>query len=157
MKRLICLLILILVGWIFVPPAKAPKNTNSCFLILAGEPIYILNIKDPVLRAFVWFESRFIEDIVNPVSGARGILQILPPMIKRANSILELQGSNLRYTWDDAFNAKKSIEIWYLVQNYLNPTYDVRKACQIWFGIGTQYDGLTWIGYEREILILLNS
>lgn len=155
MKRLICLVILILVGWVLMPPAKAP--TNTCFLILAGEPIYPYNIKDPVLRAFIYFESRFIEDIVNPVSGARGILQILPPMIKRANSILELQGSSLRYTWDDAFNAKKSVEIWYLVQNYLNPTYDIQKACQIWFGIGTQYDGLTWVGYHKEILTLLNS
>lgn len=130
-----------------VTTMKAPEAPFA-FLITEPEPIYPFGMADYMLRAFVKVESNFNENAVNPVSGARGILQILPVMIKEVNRILVTE----KYTWDDAFDAKKSIEIWYIVQGYHNPEYTLEKACQIWFGIGIQYNGWTWVEYLSNVM-----
>ena len=123
--------------------------------IIAEEPIYIFNLKDPVARTFAYYESRFKIHAVNKVSGARGIFQFMPVMIREVNEICKLTDNPKRYTWNDAFNPQKSIEMWYIVQNYHNPEYDVAKACKIWFGSGVQYDGKTWKQYYADIKTLL--
>ena len=125
---------------------KAPVDPG--LYIVKSEPLYPFNIDDPILRAFCWFESRYQEDAVNDYTGARGILQILPSMIAEVNRILKEYGlGEIKYVWHDAFNAEKSIAMWYIVQTYHNPDYDITKACIIWFGSGTQWDGMTWVGY----------
>lgn len=72
-------------------------------------------INDMVLLSFMWYESRYDSTAINPVSGARGVLQILPIMIEEANRLQKLYHSPIRYTWDDAWSVSRSIEIWYLV------------------------------------------
>jgi hypothetical protein len=139
MKKISMLFIVVA---ILSPPLKAPEAPIT-ITMMKGTVLHPYNVNDPVLLSFIKLESGFKEDAVNPVSGARGVLQILPIMIKEVNRILTQQ----TYTWEDAFNAIKSIEIWYIVQQYHNPDYSVQKACQIWFGTGVQYDGLTWQGY----------
>jgi hypothetical protein len=115
------------------------------------EPYYKYNMKDPVLRSVTYFESRFTEHAVNKVSGARGIIQILPIMVYEVNRICKKYFPGWKYTWKDAFDPIKSMEIWYIVQAYWNPDYDIDKACIVWFGSGTQYDGMTWKHYSKEI------
>lgn len=150
MKKLICFLIGIM--FILSTPISLKAPTMNCFTIVKEEPLYPYNIQDPILRAFSWYESRFEETAVNPVSGARGMLQILPIMICETNRILlECDFNHSLYTWEDAFDAKKSIEMWYIVQNYHNPEYNTAKACQLWFGLGIQWDGLTWVGYHKGV------
>jgi len=155
------LIVMMLFVLMFPYQLRAPI-TNS-LTIIDSEPVYIFNIKDPVLRAFVGFESFYDEHAVNPVSGARGIIQYLPVMINEVNRICrvwhELSPEHVeleRYTWDDAFDPIKSIRMWYIVQEYHNPDYDIQKACQIWFGLGVQYDGITWVGYHKQIQNRLN-
>jgi len=151
MKCMKLLLIVVILQVCLIKAVKAP--IVHCLYIIEEEPLYAYNIQDAMLRAFVRFESNFKEDAVNPVSGARGILQILPPMIKEVNRIVRKKDKDaIKYTWSDAWDAQKSIEIWYIVQNYHNPEYNIQKACRIWFGIGIQYDGLTWTGYHKGIL-----
>ena len=119
------------------------------------DTIYIVEpIKeiDTVLSAFIQLESNYDSTAVNPVSRARGILQILPVMIDEANRLSTLKGNDVHYTWDDAWSIDKSIEIWYLVQGHHNPTYNIPKACRVWFGSGVQYDGMTWVQYYNKIL-----
>ena len=148
MKRKVVLISAVILLWLFHLPAKAPEY--KCLYIIASKPAYPLNIEDPVLRAFVALESNFDPFAVNKRSKARGILQILPPMIKEVNRILEEYNlSYIKYTWDDAFNIEKSINIWYIVQTYHNPDYNVKEACKIWFGRGKQYNGMTWRGYYK--------
>jgi len=142
---------LLLIGMLLFT-IKAYCPTSKAITIFEAQPLYIHNMQDPILRAFVMQESGFKENVVNPVSGARGVLQILPVMIKEVNRICKKLCIDKHYTWKDAFNAQKSIEIWYIVQNYHNPSYDLQKACRIWFGRGVQYDGLTWIGYHKGVL-----
>jgi len=111
--------------------------------IYLPQPLHPFGITDDILLAFVKVESNFDKYAENPITKARGILQITQVMIDEANRIVGWQ----KYTWDDAWSPEKSIEIWYLVQNYFNPEYGIQKAAQIWFGVGVQYDGLTWERY----------
>jgi len=147
MKKLMLIVLLTLFFTNVFAPAKYYKEA----FIIAVDPIYKYNITDPVLRAFIDYESAYLERIVNKVSGARGLLQYMPPMIKEVNRICKLQKINKHYTWYDAYSPEKSIEMWYIVMNHHNPDYDLKKACQIWFGRGIQYDGKTWVEYKKEI------
>ena len=121
---------------------------NRAIYIKQAEPICIYNIKDPLLRAVAKTESNFNPLAVNPVSKARGLLQIMPDMIKEVNRICRKIGIEESYTWADAFDPVKSIRMWYIAQDYHNPKYDLNLACQIWFGRGVQWDGMTWVEYS---------
>lgn len=150
MKKLICLLFGIVGLWLFHLPAEAPPD--PCLYIEEGVALHPFGITDHQLLAVVWLESRFEERAVNRITGARGILQITPKMIKEVNKILQRYEIRwLRYSWKDAWDPLKSIDIWYLVQTYRNPDYDLKKACQVWFGTGRQYDGMTWRDYHRIV------
>ena len=157
MKKLICFLVIFL--WVeYTPTVKAP-NGVSVMHIISSPPIAKYNVHDPLLRAVIGFESNWKEDAVNSITGARGILQILPPMINEVNRILyHYYGSAfIKYTWDDAWNPLKSIEIWYIVQNHHNPLYDSIRACQLWFGMGMQWDGMTWVEYHEVVLLAMST
>jgi hypothetical protein len=129
-----------------------PAPGFSETIILRPEPIYIYNISDPFARAVFNFESRFQENIVNKISGASGIGQITPVMIKEVNRILRLQGKSKRYKSADVFNPFKTYEIWLIVQEFHNPDYYYDKACRIWFGTGKQHDGMVWEDYYNEVM-----
>jgi hypothetical protein len=141
-----------LILWFVFMVCIAPCGPQP-LIIIKTEPLYFCNIRDPFLRAVIWYESNFFPKIVNPVSKARGILQFLPPMIQEVNRICKIYipSGKWRYTWDDAFDPIKSIEMWYIVQIFKNSEYNLSKACTIWFGTGTQYDGKTAIIYINDI------
>lgn len=152
MKYLSIVLVLWIIGlWVEAPPTymeqKIPEPKKET----------PFGIEDPVLLAFMWYESRYVDTAEQKITGARGVLQILPIMIKEANRIRLKQGSDISYTWEDAWSVDKSVEIWYLVQQYHNPEYNLEKACQIWFGKGVQYDGMTWIDYHEDVNNYLTS
>ena len=128
----------------------APELPES-LIIIKPDPVCIYNLNDPLLRAVACYESRFDTLAVNRVSKARGLIQITPIMIREVNKICNILKIPNHYTWKDAFNPFKSIEIWYIVQNHKNPAYDLEKACIIWFGAGVQYDGMTWRDYLKQI------
>jgi len=120
-------------------------------IILYSGPQYIYNVKDPFLRSVIRYESNFNERAVNPYSKARGVLQILPVMICEVNKY-----SDVKYTWNDAWDPVKSIEIWWIVMDKRNPEYHYDKACRIWFGTGIQkHDGMTWEDYYNEVMLNL--
>jgi hypothetical protein len=145
MKKCVITLILSLIF------AKVTAPEFKSIMIFEVLPCYIFNLSDPLARAVGYQESRFNPYAVNKVSGARGFMQITLIMIREANRIKRLQGSDERYKWKDAFDPDKSIEIWYLVQNFHNPSYNLEKACKIWFGSGVQYDGMTHKEYANQI------
>ena len=145
------MLITFILSILFLPCIAPVSHTSNYLYIEVSEPLYIFNMKDPLLRAVAWLESRYNERAVNKVSGARGLLQIMPVMIREVNKICKKTGNPARYTWKDAWDAQKSIEIWWIVQNYHNTEYNIQKACIIWFGKGRQYDGMTWREYLKQI------
>ena len=149
MKKALLVSVLILIVWLYHLPADAPPLWKT--YVLEEEVIHPFGITDYTLLSFMWYESRYNEKAENPVTKARGVLQILPVMVNEANRLRSLFGDSIRYTWQDAWTVDKSIEIWYLVQGYHNPEYDLQKACQIWFGRGIQYDGMTWREYYKDV------
>lgn len=131
---------------------KCTAPTFSVITIFRFNPIYGYGIKDPLTLAVADYESDFIPNIVNPISGARGLMQILPVMVNEVNRICRLKGIPERYTWNDAFDPVKSVKMWYIVQDFWNPEYDIDQACMIWFGRGVQkHDGHTWREYSVEV------
>ena len=133
----------------------APSGVTFAYLP-TPQIIAIFGLTDPLAHAVAFKESSFRPDAENDVSGARGLMQITKVMIREVNRILKLMGWNWPpYTWDDAFNPKKSIDMWYIYQNFHNPEYDYQKACKGWFGSGVQYDGMVWQDYYSHILLIV--
>jgi len=87
---------------------------------------------DRILIAHIQFESRNDRYAHNKKEDALGILQIRPIMILEVNRILQLQKKSLRFVLEDRTDPAKSVEIWYIVQNHWNPTYDLQKASRLW-------------------------
>jgi hypothetical protein len=145
MRKIMITIILILATM----KLSAPVNEAEGYII-NNEPIYAYNVSDPFLRAVIAFESNLDERAVNPYTKARGILQIMPVMIREVNKY-----SDVRYTWDDAWNPVKSIEIWNIIMTVKNPEYYPDRAIRIWFGVGVQYDGMTWEDYYQEVMKVL--
>jgi hypothetical protein len=148
MKKLILLLALS-----FIPIAGlSPEAGMGTLTIVRPDPIYIYGLQDPFKRAIAYYESRLNPKAENKVTKARGLLQITQGMIIEVNRISRRLGLTVRYTWADAWNPIKSIEIWDLVMGYWNPDNYNDRAVRIWFGTGVQYDGKTWEGYYNDVM-----
>jgi len=119
--------------------------------IPAGEVLYAYNVSDSFLRAVIRYESNYNPLAVNPVSKARGLLQITPVMVREVNKY-----SDTRYTWNDAFDPVKSIEMWNIIMQAKNPEGYWDKMCRLWFGVGVQYNGMRWEDYYMKVVKLIN-
>lgn len=87
---------------------------------------------DPLLYSFQSVESSFDTDTVNRL-GYTGVLQIGQEMTDEANRLCEMYGNPVRFTFpESALDSMQSVQIWYIVQDYWNPQYNMRKACRIW-------------------------
>lgn len=153
--------------FVFFSSLIAPINIRA--VIVMTDPLYIYNLSDPFARAIAYKESTFNPYAVNKHSKARGLFQFMPIMIDEVNKIQKRkevlsfyifhQSLNLkRYTWNDAFDPIKSIEMYYIVQQWKNPEYYYDKACRIWFGTGIQkHDKMRWEDYYNEVVKLLKQ
>lgn len=70
--------------------------------------------------ALIGVESEFDSTAVNKLTGARGILQIMPIFVREVNRLQD----SVEYTWDDAWSVDKSLEM----LNIMNPNEDVERA-----------------------------
>lgn len=87
---------------------------------------------DVMLYAFQKVESNFNTTVVNWL-GYTGILQIGQEMTDEANRICEVRGNPQRFTFpESALDSLESVQIWYIVQGFWNPTYDLKRAAKIW-------------------------
>lgn len=70
--------------------------------------------------ALISVESEFDSTAVNKLTGARGILQIMPIFVREVNRLQD----SVVYEWNDAFSVEKSLEM----LNIMNPNKDVERA-----------------------------
>lgn len=84
--------------------------------------------RDALLNAFIYVESKGVDDTINVKSGATGCLQIMPILIDEANRLTNKE----KYKLSDRTNRRKSIEIFHLMMKHKNPSYDIATACRIW-------------------------
>lgn len=90
--------------------------------------------KYALLNAFIYIESKGVNDTINKSSGAVGCLQIMPVLIDEANRLLKCN----KYTLSDRTNRRKSVEIFHLIMKHKNPSYDIDLACKVWHPNGRQ-------------------
>lgn len=83
-----------------------------------------------LITAIATVESHLNEKAVS--KDCVGYLQIRPIVVQECNNILKQRNSTKRYTLSDRLNKKKSIEMFYLIQEKFNPSYNVEKALCIW-------------------------
>ena len=95
------------------------------------KPDKIYSHEDPKLYAFEAVESDFNPTIINYL-GYGGILQEGQEMITEANIICQKLDIPYHFVLKDRLNIKKAELIFYAVQYFYNPHYDLERACKIW-------------------------
>ena len=104
---------------------------------------------DPVMDAIIQVESG---GNPNAVSGnSVGVMQITPILVKDCNQILEKKKSKKRYSLADRYSAKKSKEMFLLIQSYYNPMNNVEKGIRLWNG-GVNYSVRATNRYFRKVM-----
>lgn len=84
--------------------------------------------KELLLKSIIQVESLGKPDAYNPKEDAVGILQIRPIMLRHANQIIGFA----KYSLNDRWSKEKSIEIFWVVQEYHNPNLWLDRASHLW-------------------------
>ena len=106
-----------------------------------------------LITAIATVESNLNEKAIS--RDCVGYLQIRPGLVQECNNILKKQNSTKRYTLNDRFSKVKSIEMFYIIQDKFNPTYDIERAICIW-NAGA-YSKKKPIGYLRKVMAEYNK
>lgn len=94
-----------------------------------GKPLKTqIEKEDHILEAVLIIETTDDSTKINIIENAVGLIQIRPVMVHEANRIIGYS----KYKLIDRYSTKKSIEMWYVVQTYWNPTYNLEIACRVW-------------------------
>lgn len=111
--------------------------SNSTFIYCVDKNIddILLNLnrkshKEMVINKIIQIESEGNPNAVGDSGSAIGLLQIRPIMVKEVNRLLGEQ----RYTLEDRWCPKKSVEIFKDYQNIVNPEWDEELAAKRWNG-----------------------
>jgi hypothetical protein len=120
------MIVISLIFSLFCSVLTAPPNNS--IVIFESEPIQVF---DKMLYAFQKVESNFDTDTINRL-GYGGILQIGQEMINEANRICRIRQINESFALSDRLDSIKSVRVWYIVQNYWNESYTLKKACMVW-------------------------
>jgi len=99
-----------------------------------------------------------VESKGNPraVSGKHvGILQISPIVVDDCNRINKLKKNVKRYTYGDRYSEEKSIEMFWIIQNFYNKERNLEKAIRLWNG-GSGYTRVGTQKYYNKVIKELN-
>ena len=91
---------------------------------------YFEQHKQNVLSKIIQIESEWNTMAIGDNGSAIGLLQIRPIMIKEVNRLLKEE----RYTLEDRWDSLKSIEIFHIFQDIVNPDWDEELAARKWNG-----------------------
>ena len=83
-----------------------------------------------LITAIATVESELNEKAVS--GDCAGYLQIRPILVKECNDILKKKNSKKRYSLNDRFSKKKSIAMFYLIQEKFNPSHNIERALWVW-------------------------
>ena len=83
---------------------------------------YLLK-KDPILKAIAFVESSYNTEALNHDDGGTGLLQITPIMVHDVNRINKLKRIDIVYTLEDRLDPYKSIEMYYIFNDYYNHSH----------------------------------
>ena len=93
-----------------------------------------------------------------------GFLQISPTTVKDCNRINKINDNPKRYSLQDRFNRKKSIEMFYIIQNFYNKHGDLGEKGKIERMIRLWNGGPGWVknprktdGYYKKVIKVYNN
>ena len=87
-----------------------------------------------LVDAVMYVESRNNPNAWNKREDACGVLQIRPIMINDVNRIISKKNIPKVYTLADRWNKTKSIEIFYIIQEYYSPNGTPERIARVWNG-----------------------
>jgi len=152
------MIILSLMAMLLVDGKSFTESKHTEFNKLESIEDYMTKLEDSLRKrrlvmSIMYHESRFNDSIVNETSGASGCLQIMKSMVRHINAT---EGTN--YTYSDRFDRKKSEEMFFLIMDKYNPTYDLDTAAHVWY-CGPYKMKSRWNlsrSYRREISDIYN-
>lgn len=83
-----------------------------------------------VVKAIAHVESKNKKKAISKCGNYAGFLQISKVVVDDCNRII----GRKKYKYNHRFDKTKSIEMFYIIQNYYNPDSDVEKAIRLWNG-----------------------
>lgn len=122
-----------------IEPIEVDCSIDTTSIDTTSMVEYYIDNKDLLIEAMIWVESRDNDSAVGDGGRAVGCLQIHPIMVREANRILKLQKSSISYNLLDRWDREKSIEIFYIVNNYHNKSKSYEAIARSWNG------GPNWI------------
>lgn len=105
-----------------------------------------VNFKKKLVQSIAVVESGNNTQKVSNCGKYVGILQISKILVDDCNRII----GKKKYKYEHRYNKQASIEMFYIIQNYYNPSWDIEKAIRIWNG-GPNYSKKKTDGYFREV------
>lgn len=115
------------------------KKITALFLLFGITSIILMafnpssSISDMFLTSIITIESKG-----NPKAktkdGSAGILQIKPVMVKEVNRICKIKNIDKKFTMNDRFDVDKSIEMFWIYQNFYNKNASYEKMARDWNG-----------------------
>ena len=87
-----------------------------------------------------------------------GFLQISKGCVTECNRINKIKGVSTRYTLQDRFNHQKSIEIFWIIQNFYNPKLDIDYMVLLWnIGNSAMKKPKRKTKYYKKVMKIYNS
>ena len=113
-----------------------PKEIEIEEVVPKPDLVEVTGVVDlaPLIEAMIWVESRDNDSAYNKREDAVGCLQIRPIMLRECNRILELQNVEKRYTLQDRWSRTKSVQIFYVVNNYHHENATYEEIARAWNG-----------------------
>jgi len=113
-----------------------PKEIEIEEVVPKPDLVEVKSVVDlaPLIEAMIWVESRDNDSAYNKREDAVGCLQIRPIMLRECNRILELQNVEKRYTLEDRWSRTKSVQIFYVVNNYHHENATYEEIARAWNG-----------------------
>ena len=91
------------------------------------------SIKDAFLTSIITVESKGNTKAITK-DGSAGILQIKPIMVKEVNRICKIKKIDKQFTLKDRFDTDKSVEMFWIYQNFYNENASYEKMARDWNG-----------------------
>jgi hypothetical protein len=110
-------------------------------------------IRKYLIEALIHVETNNGQNLFNENENAIGHLQIRPVMIDDINRIIGYE----KYSHNDAWNKKKSIEMFWIYQQYYNPKMNLEVAIRIWNGGPTGHQKTATLSYLDKVKFKLKG
>lgn len=115
------------------------KKIGIIFLALLGVSVFVMAftpsaiLHDLFLNSIITIESKGNAKAITK-DGSAGILQIKPIMVKEVNRICRINKIDKKFTLSDRFDVDKSIEMFWIYQNFYNKNASYEKMARDWNG-----------------------